>query len=233
MSLPNAKATPAARMSMATANRATNTSSLTDTLSGSLTSRIVRSSGRFGRRQRGGDGRAGRVAGLLLPGSGLRLRDREHAGQLGDRLLLPPGQGGEAPRQLEQQPLLGRRQGGLAQALEEVAGLDPERPRERVQPPGGDAVEALLVLVGLLVGDADQPGQLLLRQPEHDPPLAHPRADVAVDVLRAGATRPSRRRLRRRRSPQHSVSPATRPGSPGRLPREGEARTRNPYPLKF
>src|SRR5690242_14863574 len=109
MSLPNAKATPAARMSMATASRATNASSLTDTPSGSLASGAMRSSGRLGRRQRGDAGRTGRVAALLLLGAGLRLR--EHAGHLGHRLLLPTGQHGEAARQLEQEPLLGRRPG--------------------------------------------------------------------------------------------------------------------------
>jgi hypothetical protein len=39
--------------------------------------------------------------------------------------------------------------------------------------------------VGLLVGYPDQLGHLLLGQPEHDPPLAHAGADMAVDILRA------------------------------------------------
>jgi hypothetical protein len=37
--------------------------------------------------------------------------------------------------------------------------------------------------VRLLVGDADQLGHLLLRQTKHDPALADPSADVAVDIL--------------------------------------------------
>ena len=53
----------------------------------------------------------------------------------------------------------------------------------RAQTTGGDAVDALLVLVRLLVGDADQLGHLLLGQAQHDPPLAHPRSDIPINVL--------------------------------------------------
>ena len=69
-------------------------------------------------------------------------------------------------------------------ALEEVADIDPERLRDIVQTASSDAVDALLILVGLLIGDADQLGHLLLGEPEHDPALAHARTDMAVDVLR-------------------------------------------------
>ena len=55
-----------------------------------------------------------------------------------------------------------------------------------VQAAGGDAVDALLVLVRLLVGDPDQLGHLLLGQAQHDAPLAHPDPDVAIDVLGTG-----------------------------------------------
>src|SRR5882672_12646880 len=37
----------------------------------------------------------------------------------------------------------------------------------------------------LLVGNANQVGELLLRQPEHDPPLADAGADMPVDILGA------------------------------------------------
>jgi hypothetical protein len=37
--------------------------------------------------------------------------------------------------------------------------------------------------VGLLIGDADQIGHLLLRQAEHDPALADPTADMTVEIL--------------------------------------------------
>jgi hypothetical protein len=37
--------------------------------------------------------------------------------------------------------------------------------------------------MGLLIGDADEIRQLLLRQTEHDPALPDPRADMMVDVL--------------------------------------------------
>ena len=56
-----------------------------------------------------------------------------------------------------------------------------------VQAPRGDAIDPLLVLVRLLIGDPDQLGHLLLGEPEHDPALAHPRPDMPVDVLRARA----------------------------------------------
>src|SRR5213082_1907892 len=35
----------------------------------------------------------------------------------------------------------------------------------------------------LLIGDADQVGELLLGQAQHDPALAHPGADVVIDIL--------------------------------------------------
>jgi hypothetical protein len=37
--------------------------------------------------------------------------------------------------------------------------------------------------VRLLIGDADQLGHLLLGQAEHNPALAHPSANMAVDIL--------------------------------------------------
>src|SRR5229473_3306298 len=47
--------------------------------------------------------------------------------------------------------------------------------------------------MGLLIGDADQIGELLLGQAQHDAALAHPRADVAIDILSAPG-RAARRR---------------------------------------
>jgi hypothetical protein len=35
----------------------------------------------------------------------------------------------------------------------------------------------------LLIGDPDQIGKLLLRQPEHDPPLANAGSHITVDIL--------------------------------------------------
>ena len=68
--------------------------------------------------------------------------------------------------------------------------VDAEGMGDRVEAAGGDPVDALLVFVRLLIGHTDQLGHLLLRQTEHDPPLAHARADVPVDVLGAGSSRP-------------------------------------------
>src|SRR5260221_11678453 len=47
--------------------------------------------------------------------------------------------------------------------------------------------------MGLLIGDANQLGELLLGQPQHDRALAYPRADMAIDVLSAPG-RAARRR---------------------------------------
>src|SRR5579863_9361858 len=47
--------------------------------------------------------------------------------------------------------------------------------------------------MGLLIGDADQIGQLLLGQAQHDPALANPRADVAIDILSAPGRAAGRR----------------------------------------
>ena len=64
-----------------------------------------------------------------------------------------------------------------------------------VQAPRGDAIDPLLVLVRLLIGDPDQLGHLVLGQPEHDPSLAHAGADMPVGILR---TSPAGTRLRAR-----------------------------------
>jgi hypothetical protein len=65
---------------------------------------------------------------------------------------------------LEQPPLPNRRpgRGGRAQPLEEVAGLDPERPGDGEQQPDPDPERAGLVLVHPRRGDPDPQGQLLL-----------------------------------------------------------------------
>ena len=51
-----------------------------------------------------------------------------------------------------------------------------------------DAVDAGLVLVRLLVGDADQLGHLLLGQAQHDAALTDAQADIVVDVERPTPT---------------------------------------------
>src|SRR4051794_9426489 len=111
---------------------------------------------------------------------------------------------------------MGRRPGRLARAqpLEEVAGLDPERPRECEQPLEADLAGAFLVPVDLLVGGPDPLGELPLGQAERAPPLAQPGRDVAVGVLRAKPAAPvgarprvvprhlGSRRFRSRREPR-------------------------------
>ena len=49
--------------------------------------------------------------------------------------------------------------------------------------PAATRLMPFLVLVRLLIGDPDQLSHLLLGQAQHDPSLAHPSPDVAVDIL--------------------------------------------------
>src|SRR4051812_30154434 len=92
--------------------------------------------------------------------------------------------------EFQEQPLL---RGGLERirfrtdAVIKVADLDAECIGKGVEPAAGDPVDALLVLVGLLVGHADQLGQTLLGQAQHDPALAQLGADMAVGLLRSWA----------------------------------------------
>src|SRR5690606_12643544 len=67
--------------------------------------------------------------------------------------------------------------------FEEIGDRDAQHPGDLPHPAGRDAVDAALVFVRLLVGDADEVGELLLRQTEHDAALADAGADMAVDVL--------------------------------------------------
>ena len=62
----------------------------------------------------------------------------------------------------------------------------------------GRASFTMHVFVRLLIGHADQIGELLLCQTEHDPPFANAGSDVPVDIL-GSARRPTRRRGRARR----------------------------------
>ena len=110
-------------------------------------------------------------------------------------LMLAVADAGEVAGELEQHALLRHQLAGLRLAaplgldvLEEVADLDPQRLGDLVEPAGRDAVDAGLVLVRLLVGDADQLGHLLLGQAEHDPALADAQADIVVDVEGPAAT---------------------------------------------
>ena len=41
------------------------------------------------------------------------------------------------------------------------------------------------IFLGLLIGDPDQVCELLLGETEHDPPCAHARADMPVNILNA------------------------------------------------
>ena len=57
--------------------------------------------------------------------------------------------------------------------VEEVADWHTEHLRDLEQTAGRNTVDAPLVFVRLLIGDADQISQLLLGQTKHDPPLTN------------------------------------------------------------
>src|ERR1700704_3213892 len=79
----------------------------------------------------------------------------------------------------------------LLQAVKEITDRHAQYLTDLVEAAGGNPVDAALIFVRLLVGDADQIGELLLGQAQHDAALAHPRPDMTVDVLGAarGAAR--------------------------------------------
>jgi hypothetical protein len=72
----------------------------------------------------------------------------------------------------------------LPNPSKKVAYLDTERLSDVVEAPRGGAIDPLLVLVRLLVGDPDQLGHLMLGQPEHNSSLAHAGSDMPVGILR-------------------------------------------------
>ena len=92
-------------------------------------------------------------------------------------------------------------------ALEEIADRHAQHLRDLVEPAGRNAIDAALVFVGLLVGHADQVGQLLLGQAQHDAALADPRADVVIDILRPPG------RAARRRGAVGQLAALPRPGA--------------------
>src|SRR5579872_711748 len=111
---------------------------------------------------------------------------RERSRQLAQRLLMPLVRDlGEISRQLETHALT-RADGPAAlivEALEEIADGDAQHPRDLIKPAGRNAIDAALIFVRLLVGDADEVGKLLLCEAEHDPAFADSCADMAVDIL--------------------------------------------------
>ena len=110
----------------------------------------------------------------------------ERAGEAAEGfLVLAARQRDEVARQLQQHALLpcGLEILVAAHALVKEGHVDAQGMRNDIEAAGGDPVDALLVFVRLLVGDADQLRHLLLRKAEHDPPFAHPCADVPIDIL--------------------------------------------------
>src|SRR5271163_1870322 len=101
---------------------------------------------------------------------------------------------GEITREFEAHALAraGRARRFAIEPLEKIVDRYAEDMGDLEEPAGRDAVDAALVFVRLLIGDADQISKLLLGEAEHDPPLAHSRADMMVDILSAPAYLPRR-----------------------------------------
>lgn len=93
----------------------------------------------------------------------------------------------EVAGKLQQQSFLRRRLDRLivTQTFEKEINVNNERLRNCVETASRYPVNALLVFLCLLSGDANRFGQLLLIQPEKDTPLAYPRANVTINILRA------------------------------------------------
>lgn len=70
------------------------------------------------------------------------------------------------------------------ESFEEGAHGDAQHARDHIEAASRDPVDAALVLMRLLIGDADEIGELLLSEAEHDAAVADARTDVPVDVLR-------------------------------------------------
>src|SRR5262249_41669619 len=70
------------------------------------------------------------------------------------------------------------------QAFKEARGGHVEGDADIVQAAGGDAVDALLVLLDLLEGDAEEFGQALLAHADLQAPGAYALANSAIDSIR-------------------------------------------------
>jgi hypothetical protein len=71
----------------------------------------------------------------------------------------------------------------LFESVEEIADRHAQDLRDLEQTTGRNSVDPALVFVGLLIGDADQIGKLLLCQAEHDPPFTNPGSYIPIDIL--------------------------------------------------
>src|SRR5258708_22645118 len=135
---------------------------------------------------RQGSGRPRSLFDLLRRCAASSVLGRQGARQLAQRLLMPlVGDLCEVAREL-QAHTLARADGTAAlivEALEKIAHGDAEDPSDLEQSAGGDPIDAALVFVRLLVGDANEIGKLLLGQAEHHPEFADPSTDMAFTDL--------------------------------------------------
>ena len=107
------------------------------------------------------------LVGTHWPGIG------QDTGEVAQRLaVILASEAAEVARDLELHVMLWQRHHGRAIVLhvvEEIAHLDVQGTGKLIEPPGGNAVDARLVFVRLLIGNLQALGQLLLRQTELQP----------------------------------------------------------------
>ena len=111
---------------------------------------------------------------------------RESAGKLANRLLeLLIFDIGEVAQDLKKLAWMARRglRRFLADSIIKVRERRAQDTGDLVQPAGGNAVRAALVLLYLVAGHADPLGELLPRQTEHDAAFADARADKFIDLF--------------------------------------------------
>jgi hypothetical protein len=105
--------------------------------------------------------------------------------------------GHEVAHEFQQQPLLLRRPERVVPAypIEKVADVNAEHLRRFVEPASGHAVDALLILVGLLESDPMSSANWCWLRPSMIPPFSDALADMPVDILRTTASASIRTRL--------------------------------------
>jgi len=71
----------------------------------------------------------------------------------------------------------------LFEPIEEIADRHAQNLRDLKEATSRNPIDPALVFVGLLIRDADQVSELLLRKAEHDPPLSDSGSHIPIDIL--------------------------------------------------
>src|SRR5690242_5483052 len=111
------------------------------------------------------------------------LSARQGAGELAYRfLVLLVSDFGEVAGDLQQHALVRRNlaRSFLADTLVKIGDRSAQRPGDLEQPSGGHPIDAALVFVRLLVGNANHFRELLLRETQHNAALPDPASDMII-----------------------------------------------------